>query len=158
LDAQVKDLQYEIDVMKTLHHKHIVRYLGTMMRERVFFIFMEFVPGGSIAKLLEKFGPFEEPTIKNYTRQILKGLKYLHDNDIIHRDIKGANILVHENGIVKLGDFGASIRITPIVSFDRDGIRGTPFFMAPESFRGVSEAYGSKHLSSSYHRGKIGFE
>jgi serine/threonine protein kinase len=68
----------------------------------------EFVPGGSISLLLSKFGPFPEDVIRKYTRQIMEGLTYLHTNSVIHRDIKGANLLVTQSGIVKLADFGCS--------------------------------------------------
>lgn len=57
------------------------------------YIFLEYVPGGSIAHLLANLGAFEETLVRTFVRQILLGLAYLHENDIIHRDIKGANIL-----------------------------------------------------------------
>jgi serine/threonine protein kinase len=71
-------------------------------------IILEFVPGGSIRNLLNKFEAFDEKLIKIYTRQILEGLSYLHSKDIVHRDLKCANILVDNKGIIKLSDFGAS--------------------------------------------------
>jgi serine/threonine protein kinase len=57
-------------------------------------IFLEYVPGGSIASMIEKFGPLKTSVIRMYAQQILKGLEYLHQKKIMHRDIKGANILV----------------------------------------------------------------
>ncbi len=73
------------------------------------YIFQELVPGGSIAQLLKKFGPFESSIVKQYTQQILFGLEFLHGQGIIHRDIKGGNVLVDINtGVAKLADFGAS--------------------------------------------------
>jgi len=75
---------------------------------KVFNIILEYVPGGSIANLIQNFGAFEERTCVCYTRQILSGLEYLHNNKVVHRDIKGANILVTTNGCVKLTDFGHS--------------------------------------------------
>jgi serine/threonine protein kinase len=71
-------------------------------------IFLEYVPGGSITALLRNYGSFEETLVKTFLRQILKGLEYLHAKDIIHRDIKGANILVDNKGTVKISDFGIS--------------------------------------------------
>ena len=56
-------------------------------------IFLEYVPGGSVAHLLANYGAFEEALVRTFVRQILRGLAYLHENEIIHRDIKGANIL-----------------------------------------------------------------
>ncbi|KAM0852398.1 hypothetical protein ACQ4PT_051781 [Festuca glaucescens] len=71
-------------------------------------IYLEYVSGGSIHKLLRDYGPFREPVIRNYTRQILSGLAYLHGRNTVHRDIKGANILVGPTGDVKLADFGVA--------------------------------------------------
>lgn len=84
----------EIEVMRSLNHENIVRYLGIQLEENFLNIFLEYVPGGSISTLLGKFGKFPEAVIRVYTKQILSGLAYLHANRIVHRDIKGANILV----------------------------------------------------------------
>ena len=71
-------------------------------------IFLEYCAGGSIATLLERFGPFSETLCANYSRMILAGLGYLHSRNILHRDIKGGNVLVDAGGVCKLSDFGAS--------------------------------------------------
>lgn len=72
------------------------------------YIFLEYVPGGSVAALLNNYGAFEEALVRNFVRQILTGLNYLHERNIIHRDIKGANILVDNKGGIKISDFGIS--------------------------------------------------
>lgn len=81
----------------------------------------------------------DEPLVAVYTRQILEGLAYLHAKKIIHRDIKGANILVNELGICKLADFGASRQLdgsqTRQLEASLKAIRGTVPFMAPEVIR-----------------------
>ena len=87
--------------------------------------------GGSLSDLIKKFGnSLPEHTIASYTRQILRGLRYLHRNNIIHRDIKGANILVGTEGRVKLADFGCSRRFGEHSRIKT--MQGTPCWMAPE--------------------------
>jgi hypothetical protein len=108
--SEVGNLIQEIRLMSKLTHKNIVQYLGSWVNEEecVLYIFQEWVPGGSVAHLLKQFGRFSSTTVRFYTRQILQGLHYLHSNHIVHRDIKGGNILVDDSGTVKLADFGAS--------------------------------------------------
>ncbi|KAK1807000.1 hypothetical protein P4O66_004839, partial [Electrophorus voltai] len=100
--------------------------------------------GGSIKDQLKAYGALTENVTRRYTRQILQGVFYLHSNMIVHRDIKGANILRDSSGNVKLGDFGASKRIQTIC-MSGTGIKsvtGTPYWMSPEVING--EGYGRK--------------
>jgi hypothetical protein len=84
-------LRREIDLYKDLNHEHIVRYLGSESTETTFNVFLEYVSGGSISSCLQKNGKFEEELAQTLTCQMLYGLEYLHEQNIIHRDIKGAN-------------------------------------------------------------------
>ena len=96
-------------------------------------ILLEYCIGGSIAKLLDQFHCLSEKVIKNYTIQILEGLEYLHFHNVIHRDIKGANILVDRDGICRLSDFGGSKIIASELEFNQhNSFKGTPNWMAPE--------------------------
>lgn len=87
---------------------YISPHLDSSSDEDYLNIFLEYVPGGSITALLRNYGAFEEPLVRNFLRQILQGLEYLHARDIIHRDIKGGNILVDNKGSIKISDFGIS--------------------------------------------------
>ncbi|XP_022750938.1 mitogen-activated protein kinase kinase kinase 3-like isoform X3 [Durio zibethinus] len=126
----LKQLNQEINLLSQLSHPNIVRYYGSELGEETLSVYLEYVSGGSIHKLLQEYGAFKEPVIQNYTRQILSGLAYLHGRNTVHRDIKGANILVDPTGEIKLVDFGMAKHITAcgaMLSF-----KGSPYWMAPE--------------------------
>ncbi|XP_041022308.1 mitogen-activated protein kinase kinase kinase NPK1-like isoform X3 [Juglans microcarpa x Juglans regia] len=131
--AHIRELEEEVKLLKNLSHPNIVRYLGTVREEETLNILLEFVPGGSISSLLGKFGSFPEAVIRTYTKQLLLGLEYLHKNGIMHRDIKGANILVDNKGCIKLADFGASKQVVELATVSgAKSMKGTPYWMAPE--------------------------
>ncbi|KAK4369798.1 hypothetical protein RND71_009273 [Anisodus tanguticus] len=135
----LKQLNQEIILLSNLTHPNIVRYHGSELDEETLSVYLEYVSGGSIHKLLQEYGPFREPVIQNYTRQILSGLSFLHARNTVHRDIKGANILVDPNGVIKLADFGMAKHITScssVLSF-----KGSPYWMAPEVVMNTS-GYG----------------
>ena len=133
---RIKELETEVEILSKLSHQNIVRYLGTRKDEDYLMIFMEYVAGGTISTLLQKYGAFNESLIRVYAQHILEGLEYLHYNNIIHRDIKGANVLVGNDGVCKLADFGSSKRI---ISYEEmptyKSLKGTTNWMAPEVMR-----------------------
>lgn len=74
-------------------------------------IFLEYVPGGSVVAILRNYGALEEALVRRFVKQILQGLDFLHSREIVHRDIKGANILVDNKGGIKISDFGISKKV-----------------------------------------------
>ena len=135
-------LKQEIDLLQGMQHTNIVQYLGTSCDDSHLNIFLEYVPGGSIAGMLKQYNTFPEPLIQTFVRQILEGLAYLHGRNIIHRDIKGANVLVDNKGGVKISDFGISKRVEASTMLNqgpsgshRPSLQGSVFWMAPEVVR-----------------------
>ncbi|KAK5890705.1 hypothetical protein CesoFtcFv8_014199 [Champsocephalus esox] len=141
-------LQGEVELLKTLRHTNIVGFLGTSLQQHVVSIFMECIPGGSIASILHRFGPLPERVLALYTHQILEGVAYLHLNWVIHRDLKGNNIMLMPTGVIKLIDFGCARRLSCLnhtASNSGDllkSVHGTPYWMAPEVIN--ETGYGRK--------------
>jgi len=145
----------EKSLLQRLRHTNVVKYVASKkISSSLAVIWMEYVPGGSVASILQAFGPMSEDIVRNYTRQIVQGLIYLHQHSVIHRDLKPGNILVTVSGIVKLSDFGSSLHVTSdqacaSQSEDRTrgggiggggGVVGTPNYIAPEVVRARTAA------------------
>lgn len=126
-------IMQEIDLLKNLNHKNIVKYLGSLKTKTHLHIILEYVENGSLANIIKpnKFGPFPESLVVVYIAQVLEGLVYLHEQGVIHRDIKGANILTTKEGLVKLADFGVATKLTE-ADVNTHSVVGTPYWMAPE--------------------------
>ncbi|CAK9269447.1 unnamed protein product, partial [Sphagnum jensenii] len=125
----ILQLQQEIALLSELEHENIVQYLGTESTGDKLYIFLELVSKGSLASVYKKY-PMVEEQVCAYTQQILHGLKYLHDRNIIHRDIKCANLLVDVSGVVKLADFGMAKEIDKLDKLK--SCKGSAYWMAPE--------------------------
>ncbi|KAK2442309.1 mitogen-activated protein kinase kinase kinase [Trifolium repens] len=135
----VYQLEQEIALLSRFKHDNIVKYYGTEMDESKLYIFIEFMTKGSLRNLYQTY-TLQDSQVSAYTRQILHGLKYLHDQNVVHRDIKCANILVHTNGSVKLADFGLA-KATKLN--DVKSCKGTALWMAPEVVKGKNnKGYG----------------
>lgn len=140
----------EVELLKALNHCNVVQYLGSFRTRTDLYIIMELVENGSLAAVIkaQQFGPFPEALVGMFIHQVLQGLAYLHDQGVVHRDIKGANILTTKDGVVKLADFGVAARLGDgstggggTCGEDRSGSdaageetqpAGTPYWMAPE--------------------------
>ncbi|KAJ8360296.1 hypothetical protein SKAU_G00168210 [Synaphobranchus kaupii] len=124
-------VQQEIIMMKDCKHSNIVAYFGSYLRRDKLWISMEYCGGGSLQDIYHVTGPLLESQIAYMSRETVQGLYYLHNKGKMHRDIKGANILLTDNGYVKLADFGVSAQITATLA-KRKSFIGTPYWMAPE--------------------------
>lgn len=143
--SMIEALKREIGLLRDLRHANIVQYLGCSSSAEHLNIFLEYVPGGSVQTMLNSYGALPEPLVRSFVRQILNGLSYLHNRDIIHRDIKGANILVDNKGTIKISDFGISKKLeaSNILSGannnkHRPSLQGSVFWMAPEVVKQTS--------------------
>lgn len=103
-------LQLELDICKGLRHPNIVHCLGHAYRGDRLHILLEYMPGGSLRRMVDDFGPFDEQLLLKSTAGIAEGLCFLHSctPPVVHRDLKGANVLVDLNFCVKIADFGCS--------------------------------------------------
>ncbi|XP_055087076.1 mitogen-activated protein kinase kinase kinase kinase 5 [Periophthalmus magnuspinnatus] len=124
-------IQQEIFMVKECMHHNIVAYFGSYLCREKLWICMEYCGGGSLQDIYHVTGPLSELQIAYVSRETLQGLGYLHTKGKMHRDIKGANILLTDNGDVKLADFGVAAKITATIA-KRKSFIGTPYWMAPE--------------------------
>ena len=138
VQRQIGDVSNEMALLSRLHHDNLVTYYGVvcdrdMMQVR---LFMELVTGGSLAGLVQEMDePLPEQTAQKYVRQIVRGLAYIHEHGVIHRDLKCDNIMRDaSSGVVKLADFGTakSVGNATGASMAAQTMIGTPYFMAPE--------------------------
>ncbi|KAF9901450.1 hypothetical protein EC991_006098 [Linnemannia zychae] len=127
--AELDNIMMEIDLLKKLNHANIVKYYGFEKTTEFLNIILEFCENGSLRSLCKNFGKLPEHLGATYITQVLDGLIYLHDQGVIHRDIKGANILATKEGVVKLADFGVATLSNDAGDMS---VAGTPYWMAPE--------------------------
>lgn len=115
-EDEIEDIQKEISVLSQCRCPYITEYYGSYLHQTKLWIIMEYMAGGSVADLLQSGHPLDETSIACITRDLLHAVEYLHSEGKIHRDIKAANILLTENGDVKVADFGVSAQLTRTIS------------------------------------------
>uniref|UniRef100_A0A8C5N918 non-specific serine/threonine protein kinase n=1 Tax=Gouania willdenowi TaxID=441366 RepID=A0A8C5N918_GOUWI len=131
-EEELEDYMVEIDILAKCDHRYIVKLLDAFYHDNKLWIMIEFCPGGAVdATMLELDRGLTESQIKVVCRQMLEALGYLHKMKIIHRDLKAGNILLMQDGDIKLADFGVSAKNTKTLQ-RRDSFIGTPYWMAPE--------------------------
>ncbi|CAD7092523.1 unnamed protein product [Hermetia illucens] len=138
LTSQERDLAMnEVEVFSKLHHPNIINYLGNFIKNDVLYIEMQFADGGTLAQIIASRGPkhyFPERQIISIFEQITSAINYMHSENILHRDLKTANVFLCNRGRVKIGDFGISkIMNTKILA---QTVLGTPYYFSPEMCEG----------------------
>ncbi|KAH3683227.1 hypothetical protein WICPIJ_005803 [Wickerhamomyces pijperi] len=129
-----KTIMNEIKFLKTLRHDHIICYHGCLVTEESLLILLELCEGGSLGKKCRKLHGLSEDLTKDVVRQVLTGFKYIHSKGIVHHDIKADNLLLTNDGTVKITDFGVSHHH----SLKKISTHGSVNWMAPESILGTS--------------------
>jgi eukaryotic-like serine/threonine-protein kinase len=128
------ELLREPRLLGSLSHPNIVTILTAEKQENVFFIVMEFVPGETLETVIVRDGALDLSRALDYTCQICNAVDHAHRQGVLHRDLRPSNVLVAENGMLKVADFGTS-RFLEIAAHGTT-IIGSPPYMAPEQFRG----------------------
>src|SRR4029077_17356784 len=118
----------------SLNHPNIVAILTAEKQENVFFIVMEFVPGETLETIVSREGALDLTRALDYTCQICNAVDHAHRHGVVHRDLRPSNVLITDNGLLKVTDFGTS-RFLEIAAHGTTVI-GSPPYMAPEQFRG----------------------
>ncbi|KAF3932947.1 hypothetical protein ABW20_dc0101988 [Dactylellina cionopaga] len=145
-DDDIADLTEEIAILSACRHPNVTEHYISFFKGHHLWIVMEFVDYGSCQDWIRATSVRDEEYIAVIIREIVKALIYIHDCQLIHRDLKAANILLSSKGDVKLADFGVSARVTEYASI-RNTFVGTPLWMAPEVINthlSKEAGYGSK--------------
>ena len=142
--AFLQGLEKEVQILQKLAHPNIVKFLGSECSTDSLYLYLEYLPGKSLAALIGEVGALPEHLVKLYLRDILAGLKYLHEHGVVHRDLKGANLLMDEDGRVHLADFGCSSQLDASSSHSDvlTSLKGSLPWMAPEVIQ--QNGYGRK--------------
>uniref|UniRef100_A0A667WYW6 Serine/threonine-protein kinase PLK n=1 Tax=Myripristis murdjan TaxID=586833 RepID=A0A667WYW6_9TELE len=128
---QREKIDREIELHRALHHKHIVHFYHHFEDKENIYILLEYCSRKSLAHILKARKVLTEPEVRYYLRQIVSGLKYLHEQEILHRDLKLGNFFVSDTMELKVGDFGLAAKLEPAGN-RRKTICGTPNYLSPE--------------------------
>lgn len=134
-EEELQDLNVEIDILSSCRHPNIVELLEAYYYESRLWMLIEFCEGGAVDSIMNELEkPLTEPQIRYICHELCKGLSFLHQNKVIHRDLKAGNVLLTLGGEVKIADFGVSAKNKHTLQ-KRDSFIGTPYWMAPETIQ-----------------------
>ncbi|KAM4679330.1 mitogen-activated protein kinase kinase kinase 4 isoform 3-T3 [Amazona ochrocephala] len=139
----IKETADELKIFEGIKHPNLVRYFGVELHREEMYIFMEYCDEGTLEEV-SRLG-LQEHVIRLYSKQITIAINVLHEHGIVHRDIKGANIFLTSSGLIKLGDFGCSVKLknnTQTMPGEVNSTLGTAAYMAPEV---ITRAKGEGH-------------
>jgi len=140
-EIDIHDIEKEIKILKQCKSPFIVSYYGLFRLDTILWILMDYCGLGSVADIIDiNSKPFDEKESAWVIGSALNGLSYLHSLGIVHRDVKGGNILVNEEGNIKIADFGVSEKLGKVIMAE---VAGTPLWMAPEVAK-RGESYNHK--------------
>lgn len=128
------ELLREPRLLASVNHPNIVAVTTAEKQDNLFFIVMEYVAGETLEAIVAREGPLEVPRALDYTVQICNAIEHAHGQGVLHRDLRPANVLVSDQGVCKVADFGTS-RFLEIAAHGTTVI-GSPPYMAPEQFHG----------------------
>uniref|UniRef100_A0A3B3CUB3 Serine/threonine-protein kinase PLK n=1 Tax=Oryzias melastigma TaxID=30732 RepID=A0A3B3CUB3_ORYME len=128
---QREKIDREIELHRALNHRHVVHFYHHFEDKENIYILLEYCSRKSLAHILKARKVLTEPEVRYYLRQIVSGLKYLHEQEILHRDLKLGNFFVSESMELKVGDFGLAAKLEPVGN-RRKTICGTPNYLSPE--------------------------
>merc|ERR1711964_895879 len=134
-ETQTKHLEGEIQMLSRLKHDNIVKYYGAMNTPMGFFMYMEYVSGGTLDTRINELGKLNVNLARLYAKQIIQALDFMHSNDVVHRDLKPANVLMTVDGQIKVADFGTAYDLSQLTHTVQQTLCGTPAFIAPEVVR-----------------------
>lgn len=128
-----ESIRREVEMMKTISHPYIVKYFAAIEEEDALNVVLEIAGKGSLGHLMENGSrPFGETAVmRSYVSQLLRGVGHLHEQGIVHRDIKADNVFLDNYGTIRIGDLGAAVKVNSAVG---DYVEGSPYWMAPEVF------------------------
>ncbi|KAM4607752.1 mitogen-activated protein kinase kinase kinase 4 isoform 2-T2 [Polymixia lowei] len=139
----IKETADELKIFEGIKHPNLVRYFGVELHREEMYIFMEYCDEGTLEEV-SRLG-LQEHVIRLYSKQITTAINVLHEHGIVHRDIKGANIFLTSSGLIKLGDFGCSVKLknnAHTMPGEVNSTLGTAAYMAPEV---ITRAKGEGH-------------